>query len=87
MSYFTWFQRILLFFLALAIILPISSIFLFLWGTILNYFDDVAGASLLYAMTTGAIGIWFLSLFSIAVLLGFEKVAVDFVSSSDHESF
>ncbi|MDD3588450.1 MAG: hypothetical protein PHQ75_14815 [Thermoguttaceae bacterium] len=86
MSYFTWFQRILQIFLVLAVILPISSIFLFLWGTMLNYLNDTAGASILYGITTCTIGAWFFSLLSIFILLGIENVVSDFVSGPDHES-
>lgn len=86
MSYFSWFQRILRFFLVLAVILPISSIFLFLWGTMLNFLDDSVGASVLYGITTGTIGVWFVSLLSIFILLGIENVVSDFVSGPDHES-
>lgn len=75
MKFFVCFQRILLFFLILAIVLPVASIFLFLWGTVMKSFGDQAGATLLYAVTTGGIIAWLVSLIVILLLLALDRLA------------
>lgn len=74
MNYFAGFQRILLTFLVLAVIFPILSVFLFLWGTTLTLWGDKEGATILYGCTAGGIAFWGLTLVVIVLLLALERL-------------
>lgn len=77
MSFSDLLRRILILFLVMAVILPISSTFLFLFGLILGSLGDGTGKSVLNALSIGFCGLWGMSLAAILLLLTVDKVIQD----------
>ncbi len=74
MSFSKLLRRFLLIFLISAIILPISSTFLFLLGWILHSFGDETGRSVLNAFSLLSTGLWGVSLIGLLLILTIDKL-------------
>lgn len=67
-------QRFLLFFLLIAIILPISSTFLFLFGMILMLMNLQGAATILGIMAFIMVLVWFVSLACLVLFLTIDRL-------------
>lgn len=67
-------RSFLLIFLSLAVLLPITSTFLFLTGTLVGQWGDPAGASFFTHFAIACTVFWFVSITGLVVTLTVEKI-------------